>query len=975
MSETSSTYEMPRWLEGVAEIDYQDPIVLTQPSGLWAVLDGRIDLFMVRRLGESFGSRHHIARIGPGEVFFGIGPGVLTSGWTALAAAAPGTVLATIDKARLIAAAGSNAETTFEAHRSIERWIATLSFAVGGEIEPKLYLPLEAGKEFTVPKAVRPVLAGGGVVWLRHLKGEGLFLGNAEVPAVKGDGWFPLANACWLKEEPLNKLECVSTFLALGNDPEWSSLDGFHRILFASLVWQLNQGEEKERNRLIAKQRAEDVRLDISLRLLSAPLRQKGESLVSAVADVDDPLLAACQSIGAVQGIAFKPNPEMIRGVAAKDPVAAIARSSNVRFRRVAMLTGCWKLESGPLLAFRESDHRPMALLPRGKRYVAYDPVDDTRSKITEDFVSTLEPFAYTFYRAFPPEKITWKQLALFGLRGGWSEVWMILLMGVLSGLLGMATPILMGAVFDTIIPGAQRRALLEMAVFLGSSSLASVMFQLTRSFATLRLEGKMEAVVQAAVWDRLLSLPVPFFRKFSAGDLAMRGLSVTTMRQILTGSAMSSIFSGIFSVFNFGLLFYYSPKMAILAVALTFLALLVTLLCGWLQIAQQREMTELGGKTTGMVLEFIMGIAKFRVSGTESRAFMSWAAQFARQKFLSIKSRKINNWMSVFNATFPLLSSLCIFYYMAHLMSQPDAKTLTTGEFLAFNSAYGQFASAMLQLTSVFVTLVGIVPLYERAKPILDAIPEVDASKVPAGELTGRVEISHVSFSYKEDGPLILKDVNVMIQPGEFVAFVGPSGSGKSTILRILLGFETPQTGAVYFDGQELSSLDVQSVRQQMGVVMQNASVFSGSIYSNIICAAPYTMDEASEAARLAGFEKDLQYMPMGMHTVIGDGGSGLSGGQRQRLMIARAIIGKPRILLFDEATSALDNQTQAIVSKSLDELKATRIVIAHRLSTIVNADRIFVIEKGVVVQQGTYNELMREEGLFAELAKRQIT
>jgi ATP-binding cassette subfamily C protein len=335
-----------------------------------------------------------------------------------------------------------------------------------------------------------------------------------------------------------------------------------------------------------------------------------------------------------------------------------------------------------------------------------------------------------TFYRAFPSTAITARELALFGLRGSWGDVLVIVLMGILSGLLGLAMPIMTKSLFDTIIPGAQRHRLLELGVFIASASLASVMFQLTRGFATLRLEGKMEAAVQAAVWDRLLKLPVPFFRRYSAGDLAMRGLSVTAMRQILTGSALSSFFAGIFSVFSFALLFYYSRKMALVATGLTFVALLFTALMGYLQVGCQRQITELRGRIAGLVLQFIMGIAKFRVSGTESRAFMAWAAPFSRQKLLGLKSRRISNWQTVFNSVFPLLSSLAIFWIMAYLMSQPDATPLSTGEFLAFNSAYGQFAGSMLQLTSVFIGVLGIVPLYERAKPILESVPEVDPSK-----------------------------------------------------------------------------------------------------------------------------------------------------------------------------------------------------------------------------------------------------
>jgi ATP-binding cassette subfamily C protein len=342
----------------------------------------------------------------------------------------------------------------------------------------------------------------------------------------------------------------------------------------------------------------------------------------------------------------------------------------------------------------------------------------------------------------------------------------------------------------------------------------------------------------------------------------------------------------------------------------------------------------------------------------------------------LAFKARSVENGLQVFNTAFPVVASMSIFAALALSFSGMPGEdgSLSTGSFLAFNAAFGQFVAASLQMASVVVSLLSIVPIYERAKPILETVPEVDLAKTNPGELTGAIELSHISFHYHADGPLILDDVSMHVGSGEFVALVGPSGAGKSSVFRLLLGFEAPDTGSVYYDRQDLATLDVQAVRRQTGVVLQNAQVLPGTVFENIVGSAPLTIEDATEAATMAGLAQDIEQMPMGMHTFIMEGGGTLSGGQRQRLLIARAVVGKPRILLFDEATSALDNRTQAHVSNSLEALHTTRVVVAHRLSTIVHADRIYVMDKGRVVQVGTYDELLNQDGLFVALARRQL-
>ena len=558
-----------------------------------------------------------------------------------------------------------------------------------------------------------------------------------------------------------------------------------------------------------------------------------------------------------------------------------------------------------------------------------------------------------------------------FGLQDCKDDLLKVVLTGTVAGLLSLLPPVATKVVFNSIIPAAERGLLLQVGLTLFLVALVTGIFQVTRSLAMLRVQSRVDATVQAAIWDRILSLPVPFFRNYSSGDLGVRAMGIAEIRRLLSGHIMTTILSSLFSVFNLFLLFIYSSSLAFVALILVLIVVIATFLTGNLQIRYQRALSEVQGQVSGKVLQFLTGISKFRVAGAERRAFALWSDIFTTQRRLAFKARRVGNNLLVLNAGYPVLASLVIFA----IVSSSAQSDLSTGDFLAFNLAFTQFLTAVLALGSILVTLFGIVPVFERARPILEALPEVDDLKTDPGDLIGEIEVNHVSFRYREDGPLILEDVSMRIQPGEFVAFVGPSGSGKSTLLRLLLGFETPEAGAIFFDGQDLCGLDLRAIRQQIGVVLQSAKIMSGDIFTNIVGASPYlTADEAWEAARMTGLDEDIQRMPMGMNTVVSEYGSNLSGGQRQRLLIARAIINKPRILFFDEATSALDNRTQDIVSRSLEGLQTTRVVIAHRLSTIMAADMIYVFEKGRIVQSGTYNELINRAGPFAELAKRQL-
>lgn len=376
--------------------------------------------------------------------------------------------------------------------------------------------------------------------------------------------------------------------------------------------------------------------------------------------------------------------------------------------------------------------------------------------------------------------------------------------------------------------------------------------------------------------------------------------------------------------------------------------------------------------RVMAVVLQLVQGVSKLRTTASESRAMGVWSDAFASMRRIRLLILKLKSQQEVILHGYHKLGLLVVLAMMASLSAKHGGEQLSSGELIGFFSAFSAIFMSLVHVCETIIGLFLVVPMYKMAKPILEHSPEGSSGEIDPGEIAGAIEISQVSFSYP-DGDPVLDDVSISIPAGSFTAIVGPSGSGKSTLLRLLLGFEEPSGGAILFDDHALIELDQQALRRQFGVVLQNSPLLAGDIFSNIVGVKGGTLDDAWAVARMVGLEQDIKEMAMGMHTAIGEGSSTLSGGQRQRILIARALAGNPKILFLDEATSALDNTSQTVVAESLLRLKATRVVIAHRLSTIVEADQIIVLEDGRVVQQGRYDELLEQEGAFAELAKRQ--
>jgi ATP-binding cassette subfamily C protein len=540
------------------------------------------------------------------------------------------------------------------------------------------------------------------------------------------------------------------------------------------------------------------------------------------------------------------------------------------------------------------------------------------------------------------------------------------------------------------VIPSAERPQLLVLGLVVLGSLLGVAAFNFVQSIAMLRIEGRLDQRDEAAIWDRILKLRAPFFRQYPVGDLANRAQSISQIRKLITGSVINSSIAGIMGLFSLGLMIVYDWLLGLLVGGISLAYAVVGYLIGRTIVGLNRKRVFLDGKVQGLLFQLIGAVEKLRVTGSETAALGLWQRDFLTYARLTNAQNGWTNLSKIMAGVFPFLAIVVVLLVIGLQSGQLDAflgfprsweeiegasfaQIMSPGDFSAFITAYVQFTTAIVGLVGVGVQLTLVRPLLERIMPILQAEEENDSGKKDPGDVKGAVELRHVRFGYDAGAP-VLTDLSLSVEPGEFVALVGPSGSGKSTVLRLLLGFERPEAGSVLIDGVDLSTLNSRLVRQNLGVVLQDAKLLSGTIFENIAAGSDATRDDAWDAARRAGFDKDIEAMPMGMDTYLTDTATTVSGGQRQRLMIARALVRNPRILIFDEATSALDNETQATVSRGVDDLHCTRIAVAHRLSTIRGADRIFYIDGGRVVESGTYDALMAKQGAFAELVKRQV-
>ena len=964
-------------------------VVLDDLSRVLLVEHGAVDLFAVRRDGGRSGGRwSFLCRAEAGTLLLGCPPGPRH---TLVARGVPRTVVSWMPIAQLQGLSARRAGADGERDRAararsvsefavavrqlvtgVEQGIVALAHALRAELPPRDFVPLRpvGPTEVGAGQAVRSI---DGVQWVTVEAGA-VQLAETVAGLLTAGASLCLTERDWLVAHGPAVLRARSTADELAAGTLWSLLITHATRFHYSVDRRLEAIQAAERAELTRRTAADDLLLSTAVRGFDAILRDTEARVRLADVTGDPAALAAVRLVAARLGFAAEPPPCALAALnrgRALDPVQHIALSCGVRTRSVRLERGWWNRDLGPLIGYLRADGTPVALLPDRGGYVMALPGQDRVTPVDRAARELLRPDGTVLYQPLPAAVRGVRPLLRFGLRNNHADLWRLGVTGALVAGIGLLVPILTGLVLGTFVARAQRDLIVEGGLLVIGGAFAAAALQVIQNIAALRIEGRTSATLQAAVWGRLLSLPASFFSQYPTGELGTTALGVSAAQEVLSSVTTTAALGLMAGSANLILVYFYDLRLALAATVLTGVGVGVCVVAGLVEVRWQRRAYVNEQRLSATVFQLLSGVPKLRVTAAEDRAFAVWSADFSRGRSIAASARRIQNFVTTFNAGYPLVCATVVFWLVGVVLHDKIA----TSAFLGFFAAFNLLLAAALQFTGVAITALNVVPMLERLDPILAAAPEERAERADPGDLSGQISLSRISFRYGQDGPLVLDEVSFAVEPGEFVAIVGPTGCGKSTVLRLLLGFETPSAGTILFDGQDLSELDIGAVRRQCGVVLQNGALLAGDLLTNIVGSTSYSLDDAWEAARMAGIDEEIRAMPMGMHTVVSEGTNTLSGGQRQRVMIARALVSRPRIVFLDEATSALDNPAQEVVAASTRRLNATRIVIAHRLSTITEADRILVMDRGRIVQQGSYAELMAEpDGLFGRLASGQL-
>lgn len=684
-----------------------------------------------------------------------------------------------------------------------------------------------------------------------------------------------------------------------------------------------------------------------------------------------DPLCEALRIISEEYKLSWKNVENLLHdseNLTIRQRIRLVAEKNNWRFRAITLSGEFYRESSRPLLAFYEN--KPVVLYLKGSQsYFVSADEPGKKQEVTEKNAERFVSKAYCFYEPLPKESGSLRALLKFVFDSACPTISGVMVISLVVALLGLTMPIATQYITGKIIPGGIRNELMQVSLLLLVLTVAEILLSLVPQLVMMIFSTQQYERFQAAVYDHLLRVPVKTFRQYESGDLTMRVLAASQIQSTVFSVINQQLIGSLFTVVSLIMMFYYNSKLATWGVVLVLIYAVIFFCLALRNLKPLGQATAARGRLGGFLQQFFSGMNKVRSAGAERQIVNRFMDDFSDMAIADYRVGQCRMQQQLFSTAFTVGISV-VFYALA---GGYMGETLALPIFLAFMSAFQSFQKGLLDFAGSVWTLLAIKPEIDRIMPILNVAPEDGAEHNDVGELTGKIEVSHLKFRYDSESPLVLDDVSFHADPGEFIAIVGPSGAGKSSLMRLLLGFETPEAGVVYYSDKDLANLDNSSVRRQLGVIMQSSQIMPGSILDNIILGTDYTIEDAWKALELAVYAEEVAAMPMNIHTLVTPGT--ISGGQQQRILIARALVGQPKAILMDESTSALDNVSQEEITKNMEDLAMTRIVIAHRLSTIVNADRIYVLDKGKVVQCGTYHELSSCDGVFKELIQRQKT
>ncbi len=648
-----------------------------------------------------------------------------------------------------------------------------------------------------------------------------------------------------------------------------------------------------------------------------------------------------------------------------------IARASNITFRRITIDKKQLNSLHAPIIAFIEETKEPVIIVPYSIKKANIIRVSNgTSHPLTDQEIKDLATVGVCFYKSLPPKQLKLKDVFRFGFSNvRISEIVEIAIMMLATTLTGLLIPFMNEQIFDHLIPNSEIDEIARVSLVVLLCIVGNAFLSILKNRASFRMSSNVSYTISNATVDRVFKLEQSYIDRSNATELVIRASMIGEAAGSLVNGGVSVIIGFIFSLLYLIRMYRTSSKLMWIAILMIMITVLIIVFTGKAALKFERRAVEEDMKAKNKLLQYIAGIQKVRISGIEERVLYEYQmnnVEAARQRI------KGGTYSSIRTTIMEIASAIYSLVFFLIVMTS-DLK-LSIGSFSSFISSFGLFFGSVTSLASFMLNVVSSWPVLKMAEPIYSEIPESDESVAEIEDFEGDLKVENLSFKYGKDEPLILDDISFHIKKKEYVGIVGKTGSGKSTLMKLLLGFEKPTTGKIYYDNKDSEQLNMKNIRKQTGVVLQQGGMIMGNIYENVAVANPkLTKDDVVKLLVEAGMALDLERMPMGVDTMISEFGGTVSGGQQQRILIARALANNPSILFFDEATSALDNNAQKIISDDLKKRDITRVVIAHRLSTVIECDRIIFIDNGKIAEEGTYSELMDKKGLFYEMAKRQ--